>query len=27
VGTDTEEDAAVVATVDRLLPLLRAKVR
>jgi hypothetical protein len=27
VGTDTEEDAAVVATVDRLLPLLRAKIR
>jgi len=27
VGTDTEEDAAVVATVDRLLPLLWAKVR
>jgi len=26
VGTDTEEDAAVVAAVDRLLPLLRAKV-
>ena len=27
VGTDTEEDAAVVAAVDRLLPLLWAKVR
>jgi hypothetical protein len=27
VGTDTEEDAAVVAALDRLLPLLRAKVR
>jgi hypothetical protein len=26
VGTDTEEDAAVVAALDRLLPLLRAKV-
>jgi hypothetical protein len=27
VGTDTEEDASVAATVDRLLPLLREKVR
>jgi hypothetical protein len=26
VGTDTEEDVAVVAALDRLLPLLRAKV-
>jgi SRSO17 transposase len=26
-GTDTEEDAAVVATVDRLLPLLRMTIQ
>jgi len=26
VGTDTEKDVAVVAAVDRFLPLLRAKV-
>jgi hypothetical protein len=26
VGIDTEEDAAAVAAVDRLLPLLREKV-